>query len=104
MINACALLKQLDRDVKSGKLLPAAELVGFFQSARPLDGEALAVLAECLKECSEQIYEHYRPLIDMFREDILSAVPDEQTVRTGIALGILDDEEWQMTGGKNEWN
>ena len=104
MTDARTLLDGLDRDVKSGKLLPTADLVGLFQAARPLDGRALAVLAECLKECSEQIYEYYRPLIDMFREDILHAVPEEQTVRTGIALGILDDEEWPMTGGKNEWN
>lgn len=89
------ILAALDKDPKCGKLLPTAQLVQLFQDARPLNGEGLSVLAQCLEACTEQMYEFYRPLVDLFREEIRTAKPDEQTVRTGIALGILDDEEWE---------
>lgn len=90
------ILTALDRDPKCGKLLPTAQLVQQFQAARPLDQEGLAVLAQVMDACTEQMYEHYRPLIDLFREEIRTGKPDEQTIRTGIALGILDDEEWEV--------
>lgn len=99
MTDVQTLLSALDRDNKSGKLLPTPQLVQTFQAMRPLDAAKMAMLAQCLEECSEQIYEFYRELIDIFREDISCASPDEQTVLTGIALGILDDEEWPLTGG-----
>ena len=89
------ILAMLDRDPKCGKLLPTAQLVQLFQDARPLECEGLAVLAQCMEACTEQIYEYYRPLVDIFREEILTAQPDEQTIRRGIALGILDDEDWE---------
>ncbi len=89
------LLASLDRDPKCGKLLPAAQLVQQFQAARPLSREDLAVLAQCMDACTEQMYEYYRVLIDIFREDIRLVQPDEETIRLGVALGILDDEEWE---------
>ena len=89
------ILSMLDRDPKCGKLLPTAQLVQLFQDARPLNQEGLAILVQVMDACTEQMYEYYRPMIDLFREEIRMAKPDEQTIRTGIALGILDDEEWE---------
>ncbi len=89
------ILAMLDKDPKCGKLLPTAQLVEMFQAARPLDREGLAVMAQCMEACTEQMYEFYRVMIDIFREDIRAAQPDQQTIRMGIALGILDDEEWE---------
>lgn len=90
------ILATLDRDPKCGKLLPTAQLVHLFQVARPLDREGLAILAQVMDACTEQMYEHYRPLVDLFREEIRKGAPDKQTIRTGIALGILDDEDWEV--------
>lgn len=89
------LLAMLDTDAKSGKRLPAARLVQEIQAARPLDARGLHVLAQCIGACTEQLYEHYRALIDIFREEICLVRPDVETIRLGIALGILDDEEWE---------
>lgn len=89
------LLASLDRDPKGGKLLLTESFVQEFCSARPLNTQDLRVLAKCLEECSEQMYEFYRVLIDLFREEIQHVQPDAETIRTGIALGILDDEEWE---------
>ena len=89
------LLASLDRDPKGGKLLLTESFVQKIRAARPLDSHGLLVLAQCLEACSEQMYEHYRVLIDIFREEIRQLQPDEETIRLGIALGILDDEEWE---------
>ena len=89
------LLASLDRDPKGGKLLPTESFVQEIGAARPLDPQGLHVLAQCLEACSEQMYEHYRVMIDVFREEIQKVQPDEETARLGIALGILDDEEWE---------
>ena len=89
------LLASLDREPKGGKLLLTESFVQEFCSARPLHEQDLRVLAKCLEECSEQMYEFYRVLIDLFREEIQHVQPDAETIRTGIALGILDDEEWE---------
>lgn len=94
------ILAMLDRDPKCGKLLPTAQLVQLFQDARPLGSKGLAILAQVLDACTEQMYEYYRPLTDLFREEILAGKPDEKTIQTGIALGILDDEEWE----NEKWN
>ena len=94
------ILATLDRDPKCGKLLPTAQLVQLFQDARPLGREGLAILAQVMDACTELMYEYYRPMIDLFREEIRTAQPDQQTIRTGIALGILDDEEWE----NKKWN
>ena len=91
-----SLFAGLDRDARGGMLLPTAQLVEAFKAARPLDQEKLHFLAQCLVECSEQIYEHYRVLIDIFREEIRRITPDDDTLRTGIALGIVDDEDWEV--------
>ena len=87
------LLSALDKDAKGGKLLPTEQLVEEFRAACPLDREGLLILAQCMDACSEQIYEYYRPLIELFRKEIRRTQPDEETIRLGIALGILDDEE-----------
>jgi len=87
------LLASLDRDPKGGKLLPTESFVQEILSARPLDTNGLHILAQCLEECSEQMYEFYRVLIDLFREEIQKVQPDAETIRIGIELGILDDEE-----------
>lgn len=89
------LLASLDRDPKGGKLLPTESFVQEICNARPLDRQGLHMLAQCLEECSEQMYEFYRVMIDVFREEIRNAEPDAETIRTGISLGILDDEEWE---------
>ena len=94
------ILATLDRDPKCGKLLPTAQLVQLFQDARPLNRDGLAILVQVMDACTEQMYEYYRPLADLFREEISIGQPDEQTIRTGIALGILDDEEWE----NEKWN
>ena len=89
------LLATLDRDPKGGKLLLTEPFVQEFRSACPLDANGLHVLAQCMEACSEQMYEYYRVLIDLFREQIQKVQPDEETIRIGISLGILDDEEWE---------
>ena len=89
------LLSMLDRDVRAGKFLPTAQLTEEFTSSRPLNSHDLHVLVQCLIECSEQVYEYYRPLIDLFREEIRHTSPDEETIGLAIALGILDDEDWE---------
>lgn len=87
------ILAQLERS--RGQALPTAQLVEQFQNARPLDQAGLSVLMGCIAQCSEQIYEHYRALVDLFREEVLHTKPDAETIRLSIALGILDDEEWE---------
>lgn len=89
------LLAMLDTDAKCSKRLPTAQLVQEIQTARPLDAGGLSVLAQCIDACTEQLYEHYRALIDIFREEIRLVQPDGETIHLGIALGILDDEEWE---------
>lgn len=89
------LLDGLERDRTSGKALPTAQLVEAFRAARPLGREELYTLAQCISECTEQMYEHYRALADIFREEVLTTTPDAQTIRLGIQLGLLDDEEWE---------
>jgi len=91
-----SLLAALDRDPKGGMLLPTMELAETFRLACPLDTDQLYMLARCLEECSEQIYEYYRLLIDLFRAEVSTGKPDEQTIRIGIRLGILDDEVWPL--------
>jgi len=87
-----SLLATLDRDPKSGMLLPTLELAEMFREACPLSAGELHTLARCLEECSEQIYEFYRPMIDTFRAEVMTGKPDEETLRIGLRLGILDDE------------
>ena len=98
MKDARSLLSSLDRDPKSGKLLPTSQLAETFRLACPLDSEGLLTLAQCLNECSEQIYEFYRPLIDLFRAEIRHACPDEETIRIAVSLGIADDEDFACCG------
>ena len=87
-----SLLTALDRDPKGGMLLPTQELADMFREACPLGTSELYTLARCLEECSEQIYEFYRPMIDTFRAEVMTGKPDEETLRIGLRLGILDDE------------
>ena len=94
------LLTALDRDPKSGKLLPTPQLVLAVERACPLDPQGLALLARCLMECSEQIYEYYRPMADVFRAQARLCQPEEATLRAGMALGLLDDEDWEV----QPWN
>lgn len=89
------LLAGLDRDRVCGKALPTAQLAEEFRSARPLSREDLYTLAQCIAECTEQLYEHYRALVNLFREEVQHTAPDAQTIRLGIQLGLLDDEEWE---------
>lgn len=89
------LLSALGKDPKTGLPLPDAQLVAYFRAACPLDQAGLSTLIGCIAECSEAIYEHYRVLIDLFRQEIRHIQPDEETILKGIALGILDDEEWE---------
>lgn len=90
-----SLLSALDRDAKGGMLLPTMELAETFRQACPLDTEGLYTLARCLEECSEQIYEYYRPMIDTFRAEVCTGKPNGETIRIGVRLGILDDEVYQ---------
>ena len=90
-----SILSALDRDPKGGMLLPTMELAEMFRQSCPLSTEELHTLARCLEECSEQLYEFYRPMIDTFRAEVMTGKPDEETLRTGLALGILDDEMLQ---------
>jgi len=92
------LLSALDRDPKSGKLLPTPQLAETFRLACPLDREGLFALVQCLNECSEQIYEYYRPMIDLFRAEIRHTCPDEETMRIAVSLGIADDEDFASCG------
>ena len=87
-----SILSALDRDPKSGMLLPTLELAGMFREACPLNTEELHTLARCLEECSEQIYEFYRPMIDTFRAEVMSGKANEESIEIGLRLGILDDE------------
>lgn len=89
-----ALLSALPRS--GGKALPTEQLADAFRSACPLDQHGLRALAECIAECSEQIYEHYRALVDIFRSEVRTTAPDAQTIRLGVSLGLLDDEEWEV--------
>lgn len=89
------ILSELGKDPKTGLPLPDAQLVEYFRTACPLDQAGLTTLIGCIAECSEAIYEHYRALIDLFRQEIRRIQPDEETILKGIALGILDDEEWE---------
>ena len=95
MVDLQSMLSVLDRDAKSGKLLPEPKLAETFRQACPLCAEDLAALAQCLNECSEQIYEYYRPLVEIFRREMQHVRPDEATVRLVQALGIADDEDWE---------
>ena len=87
------LLSALDRDPKSGMLLPTPELAETFLAARPLSTDELYTLARCLEECSEQIYEFYRPMIEVFRAGALAGKANAESIAIGLRLGILDDEE-----------
>lgn len=89
------LLAGLDRDRVCGKALPTAQLAEEFRAACPLDQHGLWTLIRCIDACSEQLYEHYRALADLFREEVQHTAPDAQTIRLGIQLGLLDDEEWE---------
>ncbi len=88
------MMEALSRDSHSGKTLPTAELAQAAQSARPLNQEELAVLCRAIEDCSEQIYEYYRALVDVFRAEAKTTVPDAQTIRLAVKLGMLDDEVW----------
>ena len=94
------LLSALDRDPKSGKLLPTPQLVWAVQSACPLSAEGMALVMRCLEECSEQIYEFYRPMADVLRAQSRLCRPDEDTIRAGISLGLWEDEDWEVRA----WN
>ena len=87
-----SLLSALDRDPKSGMLLPTLELADMFREACPLNTEELHTLARCLEECSEQIYEFYRPMINTFRTEVMRGNANEESIAIGLRLGILDDE------------
>ena len=89
------ILSALEKDPKTGLPLPDAQLVEYFQTVCPLDQAGLSTLIGCIAECSEAIYEHYRALIDLFREEVKRTAPDTETIRLAIRLGILDDEEWE---------
>lgn len=77
-----------------GKKLPTAQLAQAAQASCPLNREELAVLCRCIAQCSEQLYEHYRALVDVFRAQAQRVCPDEATIRLAVSLGLLDDEEW----------
>ena len=77
-----------------GKAVPTAQLAEEFRSACPLDREGLSTLVRCIDACTEMLYEHYRALVDLFREEARHTLPDAATIRLAIELGILDDEEW----------
>lgn len=89
------LLAGLAVDAKTGRLLPTAQLVEAAQALCPMDDGALLALAGCLEACSEEIYEYYRPLVDLFRQQVRLGAP-EYAIRTGLALGLLDDEDWPV--------
>ena len=87
-----SILSALDRDPKSGMLLPTLELADMFREACPLSIDELYTLARCLEECSEQIYEFYRPMINTFRAEVMRGNANEESIAIGLRLGILDDE------------
>ena len=96
----------------------SARIVRALEQAYPADRPSLrkestaaylAALTDCLIHLNEQIYEYYRPLVDLFRRLVfaLRADPDsagpawEDALRAGDRLGFFDASELCPVPHKN---
>lgn len=68
-------------------------------------GLGLMALADCIELCSEQIYEHWRAMVDIFRENVRAVVRTGGTdaadrcfaaaaMLKGVRLGLIDPERY----------
>lgn len=66
------------------------EIVAYFQGQRIQDPEALAQMIDIIELMSEEIYEHYRAMADLFKENV-SWLLDKRE-REG-SFGFLTEEQ-----------
>lgn len=86
---------------KETGLYRAAEGSGFSPAAT---GWYLAALVDCMEACDQQLYEHWRALVDIFREAMRGVLHAGSTsgaealmvyaIRKGVRLGVLDPERY----------
>lgn len=87
-------------DKETGLYL-AAEGSGFSPAAT---GWYLAALVDSIEACDQQLYEHWRTLVDIFRQALRAVLHEGGTggaealavyaIRKGVRLGILDPERY----------
>ncbi len=70
------------------KRLYSSNMKGCFQL--PAIGRFLAALSDCIESCEEQLYEHYRYLIDLLREAVRGVLP-YRDAKTGLFRLRIDD-------------
>lgn len=59
-----------EQDTRSGGKAHYGQIVARFKAADPLDLPGLTALIDTIDQMSPEIYEHYRSLQDLFRENI----------------------------------
>ena len=102
----------MEYEMKRGRMEHVSDVVDLYRKTRSAlhEGEPrvrarhLASVAQSMELVSEQLYEHYRALVDLFREGVKSLLPccggaDElafmaYALLKGIRMGVLDEERY----------
>ncbi len=98
-------------EMKCGGMEKVASVVQMFravhQSGEQPDGWQLMALVDAIGWCREELYEHYRALVDMFREEmpgVLCSAKEEDTALVACALmkavrlGVINPEKYLPIG------
>lgn len=95
-------------EMKCGGMEKVAAVVQMFravhQSTPQPDGWQLMALADAIGWCREELYEHYRALIDMFRAELPAVLAHEASALVACALlkavrlGVVNPEKYLPIG------
>jgi len=93
-------------EMKCGGMEKVAAVVQMYKAPMQLDGWRLLALADAIGWCREELYEHYRALVDLFRAELATVLQQEESAQAACAvmkavrLGVINPEKYLPIGKK----
>ena len=92
-------------EMKRGGMEKVAAVVQMYRQVQhQSDGWRLMALVDAIGWCREELYEHYRALVDMFRAELAQVLYNEKSalvaysVLRAVRLGVIDPEKYLPIG------
>lgn len=93
-------------EMKCGGMEKVAAAVQMYKAPMQPDGWRLLALADAIGWCREELYEHYRALVDLFRAEMPVVLRQEESAVVACAmlkavrLGVINPEKYLPIGKK----
>ena len=91
-------------EMKCGGMEKVAAAVQLYKTPMQANGWRLLALADAIGWCREELYEHYRALVDLFRAELAMVLQQEESalaacaVMKAVRLGVINPEKYLPVG------